>query len=392
MRILHVLAGDEHSGANRGALGLVALQRAAGWDVEVLNLRRLPGRFERAFALLQRRVNRLLQRLCAPRAYMNFFFPVPAPSPPSDAFDVVHVHWCAGQLSPNRLRRWRGKLVITLRDEWFFTGGCHYSLGCQGFQHGCLRCPLVGSSEAPGRWSPARALVARSARAKGRVFAALKPPVIAIGAALGEKAQQATVLKDRPVSVIPNYVTPLPEGALSEAPPRTSAYYLFVTTHLAVPHKGLDLLRGLSVPVVLLGSPEGVDQATFGGNFTFVGIGDDRAALAAWMRGAKALLVPSRGEAFGKVILEAFSVGTPVVALAVDEPARLVEPGVSGALVRSPTAEAFREAVDELEQLSPAAYAALREGARARFSALQNPEAILSAHEAIYRQVAHGQG
>ena len=65
---------------------------------------------------------------------------------------------------------------------------------------------------------------------------------------------------------------------------------------------------------------------------------------------------------------------------------------MSGALVRSPTAEAFREAVDELEQLSPAAYAALREGARARFSALQNPEAILSAHEAIYRQVAHGQG
>ena len=113
MKILHVLAGDPASGANRGALALVALQREAGWEVEVLNLRHLEGPLQRLLALAQRRFNALLKRLARPRGYFNFFLPFPASKLPFHRYDVLHLHWVAGQVSPTLLRQGRG---AALRD------------------------------------------------------------------------------------------------------------------------------------------------------------------------------------------------------------------------------------------------------------------------------------
>jgi ribosomal protein S27AE len=34
-------------------------------------------------------------------------------------------------------------VILTLHDQRFFTGGCHYSLECQGFMQKCSMCPRV---------------------------------------------------------------------------------------------------------------------------------------------------------------------------------------------------------------------------------------------------------
>ena len=61
--------------------------------------------------------------------------------------DVIHLHWVnQGFLSLKNLERIlaSGKpVVVTLHDQWYFTGICHYSGGCEKYKTQCERCPML---------------------------------------------------------------------------------------------------------------------------------------------------------------------------------------------------------------------------------------------------------
>jgi len=61
--------------------------------------------------------------------------------------DVIHLHWVnQGFLSMGDLERIfaSGKrVVITLHDQWYFTGICHYSGECDKYKSQCCRCPML---------------------------------------------------------------------------------------------------------------------------------------------------------------------------------------------------------------------------------------------------------
>lgn len=61
--------------------------------------------------------------------------------------DVIHLHWInQGYLSLHDLERIMrsGKpVVITLHDQWYFTGICHYSGGCDKYRTRCEKCPMT---------------------------------------------------------------------------------------------------------------------------------------------------------------------------------------------------------------------------------------------------------
>ncbi|EFB3740251.1 glycosyltransferase, partial [Escherichia coli] len=60
--------------------------------------------------------------------------------------DIIHLHWVnAGFLSVKDIGRINKPVVITLHDMWYFTGGCHYSNGCQRFKQKCGKCPVLDS-------------------------------------------------------------------------------------------------------------------------------------------------------------------------------------------------------------------------------------------------------
>lgn len=62
--------------------------------------------------------------------------------------DIVHLHWVgSGFLSLGELAKFAMPVVWTLHDMWAFTGGCHYSAGCDRFRGGCGRCPQLGSAD-----------------------------------------------------------------------------------------------------------------------------------------------------------------------------------------------------------------------------------------------------
>ena len=61
-------------------------------------------------------------------------------------FDIVNVHWTPnstfGLKSVERLSN-TTKVVISLHDFHFITGGCHTPVGCENFRDICDNCPLV---------------------------------------------------------------------------------------------------------------------------------------------------------------------------------------------------------------------------------------------------------
>ena len=62
--------------------------------------------------------------------------------------NIIHLHWINnGFFNISHLRKINRPIVWTIRDMWPFTGGCHYSLGCEKFISKCNRCPQLSSNK-----------------------------------------------------------------------------------------------------------------------------------------------------------------------------------------------------------------------------------------------------
>ncbi|WP_439582581.1 glycosyltransferase family 4 protein [Dyadobacter bucti] len=65
--------------------------------------------------------------------------------------DIIHLHWVNfGFLSLQSLESLfsMGKPVVwTLHDMWTFTGGCHYSRGCDNYLSHCQYCPYLAKPD-----------------------------------------------------------------------------------------------------------------------------------------------------------------------------------------------------------------------------------------------------
>lgn len=61
--------------------------------------------------------------------------------------DIIHLHWTnQGFLSLeglDKILHSGKKIVITMHDQWYFTGICHYSSECKRYQSLCTDCPQL---------------------------------------------------------------------------------------------------------------------------------------------------------------------------------------------------------------------------------------------------------
>jgi glycosyltransferase involved in cell wall biosynthesis len=63
--------------------------------------------------------------------------------------EVINIHWVSEFLNSRAIHSLfkLGKPIVwTLHDERAFTGGCHYSYGCEGFKRSCSNCPQLQES------------------------------------------------------------------------------------------------------------------------------------------------------------------------------------------------------------------------------------------------------
>lgn len=111
--------------------------------------------------------------------------------------EIVHAHWIAdGTFLVHSLERFRGRLVLTLHDMWYFTGGCHYDAGCSGFLDGCRTCPMVATSICsgiPGKvWQSRMAFIRK-----------VRPVVISPSKWLADQARSSPILGECEIHEIP---------------------------------------------------------------------------------------------------------------------------------------------------------------------------------------------
>lgn len=120
--------------------------------------------------------------------------------------DIIHLHWInQGMLSIRNIQEilQSGKPVVwTMHDMWECTAICHHAHTCTRFKSECRDCRFL---RFPGR----NDLAHRVFKKKQQLFAhADQLNIVTVSTWLSSQVLQSTLLKEKPVSVIPNTLSP----------------------------------------------------------------------------------------------------------------------------------------------------------------------------------------
>jgi glycosyltransferase involved in cell wall biosynthesis len=240
--------------------------------------------------------------------------------------DVINLHWTGrGFVQIETLKRLNRPLVWTLHDMWAFTGGCHYSDGCDRYQQQCGACPQLHSARDADltRWiwqrkatawrelpvtlvSPSRWL-ADCAR-KSALFHGHRIEVIPYGLDLqlykpiqrSEARQQLGLPQDKPLVLF---------GALEATSDRRKGFHLLLEVM-----QRLRLEPSPSLDLVILGSDRPPHPPDFGFPVHYLGHIQDAEAIAMSYAAANVFVAPSLQDNLPNTVLEALACGTPCVA------------------------------------------------------------------------------
>jgi len=259
--------------------------------------------------------------------------------------DVINLHWiCNGFVQIESIAKLNCPLVWTLHDMWPFTGGCHYSGDCRGYEHNCGTCPQLGSNTA---WDLSRLTWQRKARAWRNISLTVVTP----SRWLAQCARASTLFGQRRIEVIPygidtavykplgqSYardILNLPQsrflilfGALNTTADRRKGYALLLSA--------LQQLQtsywNKSPELVLLGTEESNLENQTGFKTHCLGNLSDDVALALAYSAADTFVAPSLQDNLPNTVLEALACGTPSVAFNIGGMPDLIEHQANGYL------------------------------------------------------------
>jgi glycosyltransferase involved in cell wall biosynthesis len=242
--------------------------------------------------------------------------------------DAIHLNWiCNGFVPIELFAKFRQPLVLTLHDMWSFTGGCHYTLGCNRYTESCGHCPQLQS----GR----EADLSRSVwQRKAKAWQDLNLTVVATSQWMAERAGTSSLFRDKSIEVIPigldtNVFKPIDARIAREffnLPP-AKQLLLFGAIDGGDTRKGFHLLEqalelllemgwGDRIELVVFGSSKPDKPLELGFPVHYLGKLQENLSLQMAYAAADVTVVPSIEEAFGQIASESIACGTPVVAFA----------------------------------------------------------------------------
>lgn len=310
--------------------------------------------------------------------------------------DVVHLHWVVGMLDLERMEEIVGDrpVVWTLHDMNPFTGGCHYTEGCDGYKRDCSNCPLLEGD---------KSLAHTAWQAKRDAYSKIKNlHIVTPSQWLADCAKESSLFGDRPVHVLPNSIpiehfTPTNKlvARMQLGLPLDAKIVAFGADSLNNKRKGGDILvesvrflkerdKADNVHGLFFGSAS-LDLGLPVHNMGYV---SDPARLSLVYAAADVFAFPSREDNAPQTVPEALLSGTPIVAFPVGNVPELVQHLETGFIARYEDADHFAEglawALDDTSSTE-----ALMRSLRARGTALDlhNPDSVRDQHLDLYRKV-----
>ncbi|HPA85149.1 MAG TPA: glycosyltransferase family 4 protein [Deltaproteobacteria bacterium] len=362
MKILHINTHDISGGAARAALRLhlalldqglqsrMFVETMQSSDIKGIHGFRIPGDISRIrWQIFRKLMNRPI--LKAQQSSLEIFDVFTDDRSPCGrearkqlpGHDVINLHWVAGFLDYRDFfsRNRTAPVVWTLHDMNPFTGGCHYTNGCDHFTGQCGSCPQLTSSNPD---DPSRRIWMR----KHSAYANMAPDrlhIVTPSAWLAGEVSRSSLLGRFPVTHIPNSIdidvfTPRDRSAAraSLGLPLDARVVLFVAASLKNRRKGFrELLKALDkldpvqqLYLISLGKTD-ADIPSRNAHINLGNVGNDR-LLTLIYNAADCFVIPSRQDNLPNTVLEAMACGTPVAGFAVGGIPEMVISGRSGIL------------------------------------------------------------
>lgn len=312
-----------------------------------------------------------------------------------DQADIVHMHWVVGAVDLENAGEVIGDtpVIWTLADMAAFTGGCHYSEGCEGYRNECRDCPLLGSK--PG-------IAHETWKAKRDGYAKIKNlHVVCPSQWLADCAKASSLFGDRPVHMIPNAIpvdrfTPTNRLVARQKLnlPLDKKLVVFGAESLANKRKGGDILAEAMGILKSRGKADNVEGLFFGGNTLELGVPahsmghvSDEEKMSLIYAAADVFAFPSRGDNAPLTVVESLLSGTPVVGFPVGNVPELIAHEDTGYIARFEDAQDFAAGLEWALADTDSAGALLR-GLRGHLKARRHndPETAVARHIALYRQ------
>ncbi len=336
MKVIHFNNSDIHGGAARAAYRIHHALRDTGvdsrmwvniaatddWTVQGSN-----GKWDKALCQIRPQAGALLRKVLRtenPIIHSPAVFPSKWMKRLSTSdVDVAHLHWVQGEmLSVADIGRLRKPVVWTLHDMWAFCGAEHYTEEFrwrEGYRPDNR--PAYESGFDLNRWTWAR-----------KIKHWQRPlHIVTPSRWLANCVQQSALMRDWPVSVVPNCLDtdrwqPLEKNLARQllGLPRDVPLLLFGAMGGGNdPRKGFDLLlkalahlRGQmqDLELVVFGQLQPKTPPDVGFPIHYTGHLHDDLSLRALYSAADALVIPSRQDNLPNTGVESLACGTPVVA------------------------------------------------------------------------------
>lgn len=288
--------------------------------------------------------------------------------------DIYHLHWISGFVDlPGFFRKISKPVVWTLHDMFPFTGGCHYSNGCEKYTEFCEACPQLGSEKSND-------LAYRIWKRKLDTLERFSAKILirADSCWLAEVAKESYLFKNLDVDTIhygieTDEFIPLDKNACRKALniPVSDKVIVYGAPDIKNPRKGykelagaIGKLAGVYPNLFLLSFGAGNYSELKGVASKHIGHVDNNHLLSVIYNCADVFVIPSLQEAFGQTALEAMSCGVPVAGFDTGGIPDMIKEGITGHLAKTGDIQDLADSIRKLLVLNTERYNCMSENCR----------------------------